>query len=246
MLKHLLQGDICSIVISFLNIYSICTLLQISKEFRSLIDKCKLKNKKRVELKALPQNSILFEGICYFKIWYDEDLSNIPIKQNDTHLIHIRRCVWRDINISTFSHVHMLDLSFCEEITNESLIYLSNIHTLHLSFCYQITDVSSLSRVCNLSLYNCFNIIDVSPLANVRGLDLQGCKNVSNVSDLINVLTLNLNACEMITDVSKLINLRNLYIKWCTGISHENIRLLKENNPDVEIFDNKFHMNYLD
>ena len=100
MLKHLLQGDICSIVISFLNIYSICTLLQISKEFRSLIDKCKLKNKKRVELKALPQNSILFEGICYFKIWYDEDLSNIPIKQNDTHLIQFNRLLndWNEKN----------------------------------------------------------------------------------------------------------------------------------------------------
>ena len=161
--------DFLLCIIDFLDIPSICILLQTSKKFRFFVNQSERDNRKIIKLAKLPSNSILFENICYFRIDCETiDIDNIPVKQNETHLIYYHLSYkYRNSYLNTASfwtlvtpfislisaNVHYLDLSECREITDVSA--LANVHTLNLSGCEKITDVSALGNVHTLSLRSC-------------------------------------------------------------------------------------------
>ena len=200
--------DFLLCIIDFLDIPSICILLQTSKKFRFYVNKSKRDNRKIIKLEKLPSNSILFENICYFRIDC-KTIDNIPVKQNETHLIYYQlpdKYRNSSFNIESFwtlvmpffslisDNVHYLDLSGLDGITNVSA--LANVHTLNLSRCRNITDVSALGNVHTLSLRHCYKIRDVSALGNVHNLDLSCCEKITDVSDLSNVYTFYFSECK--------------------------------------------------
>jgi len=102
---------------------------------------------------------------------------------------------------------------FDTNIKNEDLIHL-NVHTLNLSYCKNITDVSLLKNVTNLNLTCCKGITDVSALGGVHTLNLSECDGVTDVSALGSVHTLNLSYCYNVTDVSNLFNCKKLILSF--------------------------------
>ena len=65
-----------------------------------------------------------------------------------------------DEQCNILENVRVLDLSFCNYITDVSMF--KNVHTLNLSFCNYITDISMLKSAHTLNLSHCYDITDVS------------------------------------------------------------------------------------
>ena len=111
--------------------------------------------------------------------------------------------------------VYDLDLSWCERITDVSM--LGSVHKLNLSKCSEITDVSC--PVYDLGLSRCERITDVSMLGGVHKLNLSKCCEITDVSCLGSVYDLGLSRCERITDVSLLGSVHKLNLSCCTRIT---------------------------
>ena len=148
-------------IFKYLDITSICLLLQTNKEFVRIINESSRENENKeiIKLNTLPSNSILFENICYFQIRYTGGINDVPDKENETHLIEF-------------------DCRECNEITDVSA--LGYVHILHLLDYDEITDVSALGNVHSLYLSDCPGITDVSSLGNVHELDLEGCTGITD------------------------------------------------------------------
>ena len=89
-----------------------------------------------------------------------------------------------------------LDLSYCYEITDEGIKYLSHVHTLILNGCRKITD-EGIKYLCNLHTLH---------LGYVDQITDEGIKHLSNLH------TLDLTSCREITDegIRKLVNVKNI------------------------------------
>lgn len=121
-------------------------------------------------------------------------------------------------DVSIFSNVYSLNLSFRQKIFNPNMYNvngLANVHTLVLSGGF-INDVSALCNVHTLTLCECYNLKDVSPLVNVNTLTLYDCANITDISMLCNVKKLSLISCRRITDIICLSNI--IYIYDCPTI----------------------------
>ena len=229
-------------IFKYLDITSICLLLQTNKEFIGIINESSRENENReiIKLSTLPSNSILFENICYFQICYCGGINDVPAKVNETHLIDfcldLGSCTelcTEIIDVSSFGKIHTLYIEeCCTGISNVSA--LKNVNTLVLTYCTGITNVSALGNVHNLDLSHCTGITDVSALGKVHTLDLSHCTGISDVSALRNVHKLNLSYCRGITYISALGNVNTLNVLDC-GITFDNIRLLRETYPSIEI-----------
>lgn len=218
-----LPDELTKLILDHLTIKDLCSILLISKNHTSIINKYTRIANKIIRLDKLPTNSYLFANICYFQITYEGDLNNLPEKENNAHLIKFINMNYditnEDLNNNAdkLSNIHILDIIDCNNITDVSA--LANIHTLYLNECMNLKDVSSLGNVHSLSLIGCEEITDVSALGNVYKLNLAGCLGVTDVSCLTNVYNLNLRGCIDVTDISNLYNVKYLNIYGCTGLA---------------------------
>lgn len=218
-----LPDDLITLILDHLTVKELCSILLISKNHTSIINKYTRISNKIIRLDKLPTNSYLFANICYFQITYEGDLNNLPEKENSVHLIKFININYditnEDLNNNAdkLSNIHILDIIDCNNITD--VCSLANIHTLYLNECMNLIDVSPLGNVYNLSLIGCEEITDVSALGNVYKLNLAGCLGVTDVSCLTNVYNLNLRGCIDVTDISNLYNVKYLNIYGCTGLA---------------------------
>ena len=103
------------------------------------------------------------------KLIYNFKFDNIKIKLDLRYLLII------DNDLSYLTGVQEVNLSCCENITNQGLKYLKGVHTIDLSCCYQLSDQG-------------LRYLTVGVSALLTGDKLNG------------VHTINLSCCNQITD----------------------------------------------
>ena len=186
-----------------------------------------LVNLSNTNIRYLPDN------MTYVKYLY---LSGCPIS-NISHIQSMKSLIELDLSLCSFiteissaSHVSILNLSYCVGIQDFSM--LGNMRNLNLT-CTSIYECSALCNVPNLNLSGCRNIKDVSMLKN-KSLNLSNCYNINNcsmlghceqlkldhtnitsVKGLETVQSLSLVYCMMLQDFSPVYNVPILDVSWC-------------------------------
>jgi hypothetical protein len=117
-----------------------------------------------------------------------------------------------------------------------------NVHILNLSYCNYITDVSMLGSIYTLDISNCKNIVDVSNLGSVHTLNIASCDNIKNISMLTGVQILNLGHMYKIKDIGHLKNLKKLIVNTKMSGIHllsnlQTLHILFCYNIDIKISD---------
>jgi len=156
-------------ICSFLDNKDLCRLRLLSKEYNTFILNYSFNNDIRLETEKQYKSFIL-----YLK----NNINKIKV------CIQLRSYYINSINFNSklkyFKNCTILNLSYCHNITDEGLKYLSNYTTLDLS-CLKITDdgLKYLSNCRSLKLYNC-NITDkgLKYLSNCKDFKLYRC-NIS-------------------------------------------------------------------
>jgi hypothetical protein len=118
--------------------------------------------------------------------------------------------------------VHSLNLRECTQIRDEHITNLGTVSVLNLNYCENITNVRHLGGVRELNLTNCTAITSgFECLGGVYSLNLSWCSQLrdEHITNLGTVSVLNLRACESITNVSHLGGVRELILSICSGIT---------------------------
>ena len=102
------------------------------------------------------------------------------------------------IDISNFSNIKYLDLSWCYNLINIS--FLKNVITLNISHCYNITDFSCIKnmlKLIKLDACGCKQITnaDLFYFSHVKHIELAHCSQITNVIALCNLHYINLSYC---------------------------------------------------
>jgi hypothetical protein len=153
------------------------------------------------------------------------------LERIDIYYAHIpvELCIVPDV----FNPKHVrLEISRCTGTKLDESV--EGVHKVELEYCDNITDVSLLSKSNKVKLYNCDNITDVSALANVHTVRLSDCLKITDVSPLANVHTVGLIECPKVSDVSMLSGVRQLEIYGCDNISEHQVKELRAQGVDVD------------
>jgi hypothetical protein len=169
--------------------------------------------------------------------WKD-DVDDLWVTNNMTHLTNLRHLSFRDCNklsmsppwIINFPNLVTLDLStkvMGRLVTNDTLrdiAFLTKLFTLNLHYCEKITDVgikyiASLPRLRDLDIGDCYKLGSVTisilePLA----------KTLTRLSILSPVRTNSFLDDASVRQVVVLTSLRSLDIGWCTRVTDNGIR----------------------
>jgi hypothetical protein len=139
-----------------------------------------------------------------------------------------------DEGLCHLRNLQSLDLSRCTGITDAGLSNLRNLKELFLTWCPQITD-HGLCRLGNLQYLNlsyCLGITDAGlvSLRNLKEINLQGCDQITDegLRHCCHLDSLNLSFCEGLTDagLSYLQNLKEISLSGCVQITDEGLRHL--------------------
>lgn len=214
---QLLPGLITKKIVKYLDIESILEMRLVCKKFKRAIYMFCDKLFVRYDLHNIDE----IEGITMGKSISIAFEVNIISKLKNIRRMKLKYQCAYDSNIfdifvkyeSVTYWMKELDLSFCQNVTNNSLQYFSKLKKLNLSYCRWVTDKS------------------LCELGNIKHLILVSCKNISNVGlmYLNNARKLNIYGCEKISDegLKYLKNLKYLNIGFCGNITKKGINYVK-------------------
>ena len=141
-----------------------------------------------------------------------------------------------DKDLKDLDNLYKLDLTSCNNITDEGIKYLGdrNINWLILGCSIKITDkgIKLLVNLHTLQICGCDNITDegIQCLVNLHTLQLVYCDTITDkgIKCLYKLDTLRLNSCNKITDkgIKFLVNLHSLYLASCVKITDQGIKCL--------------------
>ena len=223
---HTLNTDILLQIINNLSLNDLNNLRQTNKKLNLIIKSC--------------SNHIYPMGVYCVKI------HNIPkiIKKYPNINLNIKTFWHPDLQLIKpyIDNIKILDLSFCNNVSNSDIecfknikelnllcaygltkiIKFNNIKILNLSNCFNLKDINPLSysRIDELNLSSCINIIDFSPINTmcIRKLDLSDCVQISDLRYFSNICDLDLSSCYSIRDISPLKNTHILDISDCYNV----------------------------
>ena len=68
-----------------------------------------------------------------------------------------------DAGLEHLKGVHMIDLSWCNQVTDAGLEHLKGVHTIILSGCDKVTDagLEHLKGVHTINLFRCYQVTDI-------------------------------------------------------------------------------------
>jgi hypothetical protein len=166
----------------------------------------------------------------------------IPDNMQSVKFLYLHNCRYiRNIdNISKMMSLIKLDLSNCYLIKDISPA--KHVSVLNVAFCQHITDFSMLSNVIHLNL-TCTKINDLSALRHVRKIILAGCQNIT-VDSLtgLKCTYLDISHCYNIKSIPHLTDIKHIILKGtsitnleglesCDTVNVEDCTLIKDFTP---------------
>jgi hypothetical protein len=169
-------------------------------------------------------------------------IRRIPDNMQSVKFLYLHNCRYiRNIdNISKMMSLIKLDLSNCYLIKDISPAM--HVPVLNVAFCQHITDFSMLSNVIHLNL-TCTKINDLSALRHVRKIILAGCQNIT-VDSLtgLKCTYLDISHCYNIKSIPQLTDIKHIILKGtsitnleglesCDTVNVEDCTLIKDFTP---------------
>ena len=191
-------------------------------------------NFSNTKFKWIPDN---MQSVKFLYLDNCQNISNIENIRKMESLIKLdlSRC-WQIKDISPAKHVSVLNVAFCKNITDFSM--LGNVTHLNLT-CTAINDLSALRHVrkiiltgcqyitadslielkCTyLDISHCYNIKSIPQLTDIKHIILKGT-SITNLESLESCDTVNVEDCTLIKDFTPVYNVPHLNISRCWQIT---------------------------
>eukprot|EP01094_Clydonella_sp_ATCC50884_P019906 TRINITY_DN399_c0_g1_i7.p1 TRINITY_DN399_c0_g1~~TRINITY_DN399_c0_g1_i7.p1 ORF type:complete len:250 (-),score=37.89 TRINITY_DN399_c0_g1_i7:203-952(-) len=135
--------------------------------------------------------------------------------------LSVHQCVdeWEHLNkfLGTLGGIRSINLSYLNNVSDESVKALAGVHTINLSGCTQLSDeaVKALAGVHTIGMAHCKQLSDdaIKSLAGVHTINLVRCTQLSDeactqlsdaaVKALAGVHTINLGYCRQLSDEAR-------------------------------------------
>ena len=211
--------------------FSSCDNLEEYIHYSNNIVSIKFSNTK---FKWIPDN---MQGVKFLYLDNCQNISNIDniSKMKSLIKLDLSGC-WQIKDISPAKHVPILNVAFCQLITDFSM--LGNVTHLNLT-CTQINDLSALRHVrkiilagcqyvtadsltglkCTyLDISHCYNIKSIPQLTDIKHIILKGT-SITNLESVESCDTVSVEDCTLIKDFTPVYNVPHLNIKRCWQIT---------------------------
>ena len=190
-------------------------------------------NLSNTKFKWIPDN---MQSVKFLYLDNCQNISNIDniSKMKSLIKLDLSRC-WQIKDISPAKHVQILNVAFCQHITDFSmlgnvahlnltctkindLIALRNVRKLILTGCQYITADSLIGLKCTyLDISHCYNIKSIPQLTDITHIILKGI-SITNLEGLESCDTVNVEDCTLIKDFTPVYNVPHLNMSRCWQI----------------------------
>ena len=191
-------------------------------------------NLSNTKFKWIPDN---MQSVKFLYLDNCQNISNIENIRKMESLIKLdlSRC-WQIKDISPAKHVSVLNVAFCQHITDFSMLgnvahlnltctkinnlsALRNVRKLILTGCQYITADSLIGLKCTyLDISHCYNIKSIPQLTDITHIILKGI-SITNLEGLESCDTVNVEDCTLIKDFTPVYNVQHLNISRCWQIT---------------------------